>query len=280
MFSLDKGRPIAKIVGGDYDGEIIHLKKEEDNDNCSCCKKCSYKCENKPCCRKCKKYYDDSSDEEDDLGKSVVLTNGKLMPLPNIETREIPLIAGPSGSGKSTIAGNYSAAFKQIFPDKDFFVFSRKPSDPALDYLHPHRVLIDESLLENPIDITQELSDGALLLFDDVNTIQDDKLKKYIDKLMSDVMEIGRSYGIYIIITNHLVIPNEKKFARTVLNEMHSLTFFPKSGSAQQITYALKTYFGLNKNQIQDLLELPSRWVMVYKNYPQFVMYDKGCFLL
>jgi hypothetical protein len=97
---------------------------------------------------------------------------------------------------------------------------------------------------------------------------------------MSDIMEIGRKLNIWLVITNHLVIPNEKKMARTIMNEMHSMTVFPKSGSAQQIRYALKTYFGLTNKQIDEIIKMPSRWITVYKSYPQYVLYDKGSFIL
>lgn len=316
MFSLKSGRPIAKIVGGKYDGKILHLKTENDKPvkkatkpknmrkkgGCnSCCGGCSVRCVKIKCCKRCQihKYEDEDSDYTDsdsDLSSSdsesdseddaeidrnyFELTDGKLEQVPNIESREISYIAGPSGSGKSTYASNYAKYLRKIFPEKDLYIFSRKDSDEPLDKLKPIRIKIDESLVENPIDLTKELSDGAIVIFDDVNTILDDKQKKAVDKLMADIMEVGRSYGIYTIITNHLVIPNEKKSARTILNELHTLTVFPRSGSAQQIRYALKTYFGLNNKQVDLILKLPSRYVTVSKSYPMYVLYDQGAFVL
>jgi hypothetical protein len=292
MLSLKKGRPIAKIIGGPDNNEILGVVTEDEMK--SCCSKCSDKCYKKKCCNKCCKLksqdedsdYDSeefnsessSEDEEDETYFEV--DNGKLMQLPNIESREIAYIAGPSGSGKSTYAADYAEYLKKIFPEKDLYVFSRKDDDPPLDKLKPIRIKIDESLVQNPIDLTKELSDGAIVIFDDVNTIIDDKQKKAVDKLMADIMEVGRSYGIYIIITNHLVIPSEKKIARTIMNELHTLTIFPKSGSAQQIRYALKTYFGLDRKQIELILKLPSRFVTISKSYPMYVLYDKGAFIL
>ena len=55
------------------------------------------------------------------------------------------------------------------------------------------QVKIDETILEHPINIETELRGGSILLFDDCNTIQNDKVKKQIDKLMGDIMEIGES---------------------------------------------------------------------------------------
>ena len=89
-------------------------------------------------------------------------------------------------------------------------------------------------------------------------------------------MKVGIKLNCNMIVTSHLVVPNEKKIARTVLNEMHSLTVFPEIGQCQQIKYALKTYFGMNNNQIDKILSTKSRWVRISKTYPQYVVHSGG----
>lgn len=278
MLSFNKGRPLAKIYGGKLNGEIIYLNNNEEMDTGPCCKKCSKRCVKRPCCGGCNMCYE----QDEDIGDSMEIDDGKLVPIPNIDQRSVDYIAGPSGSGKSTYASTLAKAFTRLFPEKNFYVFSRTDArnDPVFAGMRPIQITIDESIVEHPIDITRELTGGCIVLFDDCNTIQDDKQKKAIDKLMADIMEVGRKLGIWIIITNHLVIPNEKKVARTIMNEMQSLTVFPKSGSVQQIRYCLKQYFGLNNKQIDEIINLPSRWVTVYKNYPMCVLYDKGAYIL
>jgi hypothetical protein len=305
MLSFDKGRPVAKVINGKDNGTIINVLTGDEHES-ACCKKCSNKCFKKRCCKNCMMYNDSESGNDSDSDYSdedtfrkvpksqykrklkcspksetfehFIIDDGKLQQIPNIESREIAYIAGPSGSGKSTYAAKYIAYLKKIFPEKDFYVFSRKDSDPPIDSLNPIRIKIDNGIVENPIDLTKELSEGAIVLFDDVNTVLDDKQKKAVDKLMSDIMEVGRSFDIYLVITNHLVIPNEKKVARTIMNELHTLTVFPKSGSSQQIKYALKTYFGFNNKQIDQILTLPSRAVTISKSYPQYVLFDQGIY--
>jgi len=256
MLNLNKGRPLAEINGGEYDGEILYLQKDDEQ-----------------------QYSDESSG--DNFGSDFD-TDGRLDSLLDITQRSVSYIAGPSGSGKTTYAMNLVKKYHKVFPEKEFYLFSRTDyhNDPVYQGMRINQVNINQDLLQHPIDVEHELTGGSILLFDDCNTIQDDKLKKNIDKLMADIMEVGRKLDITIIITNHLVIPNEKKIARTIMNEMQSLTVFPKSGSSQQIQYALKTYFGLNKNQIQQIIELPSRWVTIHKNYPMCVVYEHGCFIL
>lgn len=280
MLSLSQGRPFAKIVGGKMNGKIIHI---DTGDN-KCCGGCSDKCTSrKKCCGGCKMCCSSKGAgliKRNEIGNEFTIEDeGKMMHIPNIDTREVPFIAGPSGSGKSTYAANYIKMFKKIFPKNDIFVFSRLAEDPVIDALDPTRIIIDESLIENPIDATSELSEGSLVLFDDIDTVQDKKLKDAISKLKNDILEIGRHSNIYCVNTSHLINSNDKKDARTMMNECHSLTVFPKSGSAYQIKYALKNYFGLSPQQIQEILDLPSRWVTLFKSYPQCVLHEKGCYI-
>lgn len=282
MLSLDinVGKPIAKIEGGSYDKEIITLIDPYTIDQKSCCKKCSKKCEKKRCCGGCKMCF--NKKPTSNMGKHAKTIEGKITQLPNFFERSVHYICGPSGSGKTTEAVNIAQAFKKVFPKKDIYLFSRSDAedDPALVKLKPIQIKINESLIENPIDITKELNGGTLIIFDDCNTIQDLKLKKIVENLMKDIIEIGRKLKIWIIITNHLVIPDEKKIARCIMNEFQTITVFPQSGSRQQIEYAFKTYIGLKKSTINEILSLPTRALTVSRTYPQYVIYDSGVMLL
>lgn len=254
MLSYEEGKPIA------LDGKnVIHLKEKEDDGS---------------------EYSDSFSSDDGDM--SEIFSRYRIEPILDMDNRDISYIAGPSGSGKTSFAVMLIKRFLKVHPDKDFYLFSRTDyrTDPAFSKMRINQVMIDGTLVTDPIDITQELSDGCIVLFDDCNTIQDDKIKKSVDKLLSDILEVGRKLCIWTIITNHLVIPNEKKIARTILNELHSLTVFPKSGSAQQISYVLKQYFGLSRQQIENIIQLPSRWVTIHKNYPMYVLYEKGAYIL
>jgi len=278
----NKGRALAKVKGGKYNGEILFLDTEEkceDENECCCkCRICSIKCIKNPCCKKCKQYTKNFIDYYE---KYFVINDGILLPLTKEHERSVDYISGPSGSGKSHYAADLARSFQFMHPDKDIYIFSRTEpkNDPAFKKINFIPIPIDDSIVTDPIDITRELTRGCLVIFDDCNTIIDDKQKKAVDNLMSDIMEVGRKLDIWIIITNHLVNPNEKKLGRTIMNEMQTFTFFPKSGSAHQIKYCLQKYFGLSNKQITAILNLPSRWVTIHKNFPLTVMYDKGAFL-
>lgn len=281
MFSLSRGTPIALVKKGKFDGELLCLV---DIDSGDCCDKCSERCyqSKKKCCSKCNLSSIRKEDDHLDLSADVTFSMSKLKPLVKMYERAVEYIAGPSGSGKSTMANSLIENYTKVNPKAEVFIISRTDyrTDPALKDLKIKQIKIDDRLLEKPLDITKDFSKGTLILFDDCNTVQDDKLRKYLEKLISDILEVGRKLGIYIIITSHLLIPNEKKFARTILNEVQYMTVFPKSGSSQQIRYALKTYFGLTDKQVSKILDLESRWVRISKSYPMYVLYDHGAYIL
>jgi hypothetical protein len=298
MFNTQIGKPIGLLGGNSktklylldpddkkYKDQIDKIKNSKTKrSNIKCCRYHSLKCDRIECCNRCPYYYtSDSDDDIEDFGMKEFTTKLDISPLPDLENRFIEYIAGPSGSGKSTMATDLAHKYQKEFPKRKIFIFSRTDAknDPAYKDLRFKQFKINDELINNPLDITKEVSkNGCLLIFDDCGTIHDEALKKEIEKLICDAMEVGRKLQVCLIITNHLVIPNERKFARTMMNELTNFTFFPKSGSGQQITYALKTYFGLSKKQIERLLQLDSRYVRISKGYPQYVQYAHGANIL
>jgi hypothetical protein len=247
--SFEDGRPIAKIITGKYKGKVIFIDADE----------------NAPGAKYSK----------------IDLRKNKVQPVLDPEIRDIAYIAGPSGSGKSTLASKLALTFKKLFPKKDIYFFSRKnwEEDPAFKKIKPIQVIIDKALVEDPI-VMEDIDPGSLLIFDDVSTITNKAQKDSVYGLIKDVLEVGRARKLDMIITNHLINPNDREFARTILNELKSLTVFPKAGSAYQIRYALKNYFGLSKKQIDEILRIKSRWVTIYKTYPMTILYENGAYIL
>jgi adenosyl cobinamide kinase/adenosyl cobinamide phosphate guanylyltransferase len=270
-FSFESGKALALIRGGVDDGEIVFIDTSPD---CQC-EDCNLKrCKKAPCCSGCC-YHNEGGGR---LESKDLETDGTFEMVPN-ETDRIIYIAGPSGSGKSTFAGKYIEKYRRLHPEAPFFVFSRLPDDPAIDHLEPHRVALDDELVETPIEITEEVVPGTVILFDDTDTLQNKKIQTAVNKIKADIMEIGRHLDIKCVITSHLVNANDRATTRTTLNELNTLTVFPHAGSAYQIGYCLKQYFGFSAKQIKALLDLPSRWVTIFKNYPNIVLSEKRCLL-
>lgn len=281
----DVGKPIAIIHGGIDDGEIISIiddskkiTKYMDTPNHGGMRNyLDYDSEDD---------YSDDDYDDDDINDTEyeVEDGGILVPLPSMDTRQVTYIAGPSGSGKSTYASVQAEKYRKIFPGQQIYIFSRLDQDPAFDNkFNPPiiRMKIDENLIKHPIDIAKQLKGGCLVIFDDIDTIQDDKLKKAVLKLENDILEIGRHNNIYIIACCHLINSNDKKFSRTILNEANTITVFPKSGCSYQIEYLLKKYFGMTEKKAKELLaSVDSRWITLFKGYPQTICWEHGCKLL
>ena len=128
------------------------------------------------------------------------------------------------------------------------YVFSSLPDDESLDSIKPKGVVLDESLIDDPIDI-KKFAD-TVVKFDDVHVLTNKKIKEEVCKLMNQGLDIGRHYRINMVITNHL--PSNRKETRRVLNESSSFTYFPHSATAK-IRYVLENDVGIDKNRITYL---------------------------
>lgn len=309
--SFDEGRPIGIIKGGEHKNQILYIqsgdKKKEKARKKIKIKDIPYDkmmmlddlffngvkgrmklleleklkraiaIQQEPLDPKLNKMYHDANEIlQGKLNKELVLHSGEIIPVPKVDGRECLYICGPSGSGKSTYISQYVERWKKIYPKKDIVLFSRVSEDEPIDKLKPLRIKIDENLIDMPIE-PEELAD-SLVIFDDTDTIPEKNLRDAMISLKDDLLEIGRHHNIYVVISSHLI--NNYKESRKILNECHQMTVFPSSGSAYPIKYCLKNNFGMDKKQIQRLMKLPSRWVTIFKHFPQTVMYSKGAYLL
>ena len=242
------GKFLAKVEGGKYDKKIISVTAEHKT-------------------------------EEDTYSKPFhcLTIDGKFQQVPDPETeRQILYITGASGSGKSTYTANYIKNYKKMFPKNEIYCLSALKDDESLDVIQPKRIIIDESLVSDPIDI-EEFKDSCIV-FDDIDVISNKKQRDAVYSLLNQGLETGRHFGVTIIITNHL--PTAGKDTRRVLNECHSVTYFPHSGSARALKYLLTEYLGLDKHSMSKIKGLKSRWATVFKNYPNVVMKEKDIWLL
>jgi len=210
-------------------------------------------------------------------GSEVELTDGTMHLTfdPKVE-RQVHYITGQSGSGKSTITGELVKNYHKIFPKNDIFLFSNKPSDPALDcFKYITRVPFVEELIEDPIDLA--MIKNSLVIFDDVEGTTDKKIEKELVRISELILNQGRASRVSFIYISHLA--NDYKRTRTILNEMNSITVFPQFCSAYSLKYLLEKYLGFGKEDIKKLTNLPSRSVTILKA-PTTVVHEKGVYLL
>lgn len=210
----------------------------------------------------------------------------KFEPVLDSDGRSITYICGASGSGKSTLARSMIDKFHILFPNSPIYMFSRLTKDPAFDDLESKQILtripINNELVQNPVDIIKDIEQWSMVIFDDIDTIADKKQLTALNNIKSQILEIGRHKNIYLIVTSHLINSGDRNATRTMMNEMSSLVIFPRGGgSAYQQRYALKNYLGMNNKHIDEILDTSdSRWVLISKNYPQYVLTEKQCYVI
>ena len=307
MFSLtlDDGRPIAFINGGEHDHEILYLnnetdhkiKKEIDIDEIAILienlyrtmgNKITFKTleqlreaildHKRPANREIARHYDHALKILDkNKNKEIILKEGQLTTMFDTSLqRQVFMVSGMSGSGKSTYTASLCRTYKKQFPDNSIILFSNKPSDPVFDRLdYVQRIVINEDLLEDPITLNE--MENSLIVFDDVEYSSNKQIDNELDRIRDLILQQGRSYHCSFVYITHQ--SNNYKQTRTILNECNSITIFPSMTTRYSLNYLLSRYFGFSKNQINKICKLPSRWVTIYKS-PPLITYSSGAYLI
>jgi Cdc6-like AAA superfamily ATPase len=242
------GKPLARIVGGKYNNKVVSV-------------------------------YDKKDDEIKEMQYIKLKDDEYFQIIPGYGgERDCLYICGASGSGKSTFASKFIKDYikqkKKKKEEPNIYLFSAKNEDEALDDL-VQRVDINDDLIENPITI--EETSNCLLVYDDIDVINNKKLKEAVWDSLNNSLQIGRSYNVSVIITNHL--PTMGKQTGIVLFEYHSVTFFPNDLN-RKLRYMLESYCGLSQQDIDKLKKIRSRSITIFRHYPKVVMSEKLIFML
>tara|TARA_R110002096_G_scaffold376374_1_gene570068 strand:- start:77 stop:910 length:834 start_codon:yes stop_codon:yes gene_type:complete len=196
-----------------------------------------------------------------------------FFPLPQKHSERI-YISAPSGAGKSTFIGKYLGELRKVKGKKrPIFIFSRVENDEPLDVYKPIRIPLDRKIFDEEPLKPEDFRD-CILVFDDIDTLIDKPLLKYLQHFRDDLLECGRHYGITTISTTHQIL----NFAETrkLLNEATAIIIFPKATGNYQLRSFLERYMGFDKEQIEHIKTLPSRWLYLSKEYPLYMIYEKG----
>lgn len=301
MFTLEKNKsdmPIA-IIRGDtpLDNEIVYMRKQGDEDGSP--KKAGRRYAKrggkiKPKKVRFSKYeeYDDSQAEDDDFEdddfedeeeeeeneytRNLQLDSGKFELLPNTEERQRHniYVCGRSGSGKSTWIRNYIKNYLKMKKGNPVYVFSALTEDPAFDDLKINRIVLDEDIVNNPIE-PAELRD-SLCVFDDIDVISDPRIKKAVIELQDKCLEIGRHSALDLCCSSHKICDYRR--SRTLLNESSHIVIFPVRGN-NLTKYFLDKYSGLDKANIKRIYNSKSRWTTIQINHPGFILQEKELYL-
>jgi hypothetical protein len=118
----------------------------------------------------------------------------------------------------------------------------------------------------------------CLFIFDDIDKISPEKLRKAINDFKDYVMQLGRSENVNLILCDHMLTKYQK--TREDLNECTAVVIFPRTNTKQIRRYLGDDYLGFDKEQLEEILSDKNRWVMVYTQHPQVAVTEKKVWIL
>ncbi len=197
-------------------------------------------------------------------------------------SRHVIFVVGQGGSGKSFWCASYAKRYLKMFKKSEVYIFSQKDKDEAYDNImkeckRMHRVILDETYLEGEERLSFKDFDNTLLIFDDVQCIEG-SIGKEVRLLRKEALELGRSHNISVCMTEHIACDGEA--TKGLINESTHYVFF-RGANHNNTTRLLEKYIGFQdeKEEIPRIFDLPSRWKLISKEYPKYVMYESGCYI-
>lgn len=217
--------------------------------------------------------------ERQALNKEMIIDDGILKPYVNKKQKDrfTYYISGANGCGKSTFISFIIQSYKKAYKNGKIYLFSEKDEDQALDKFNPIRIELDEELIKEPISL-DEFPKNSLVIFDDIDSIANKKLKHSVYNTINLLLKVGRSAKINTIVSSHMM--SNYAETRHFINESANICIFPQTGSVHYLQSFLKKYIGLSKKEINDVLDLDTRYCVFHKNIPKYYWHQHGCKLI
>lgn len=225
--------------------------------------------------------YDTADVMLDELEKKQIVIDSKLghfQVCPDVENDAWfghTAVFGASGSGKSTWIGNFVKRYTKQFPETEVLIFSPIRDDEALKKLNAKYIKIDESIVEEPLSIDEFVD--SILIFDDIESINNKKFKEAIIDFRDQVLETGRHKKICAICVSHIILGGQS--TKKILNECGTTVLFPHS-NFNGIRNLLTRYYGMDKDNVSFVKDTPSRWVCVKRDYPTTIITENSVKIL
>lgn len=193
-----------------------------------------------------------------------------IQQIPDKETeRSILYITAPSGSGKSYYTREYVAEYHKMFPKRQVFIFSALEDDVTLDKLkYIKRIKIDKPEFLS-MSLTSEDFKDSLVIFDDVDSITTKPIKVKVYSILTSINNCGRHFNVSVIYTSHIACGGNE--SKSILNECHSLTVFPKNLGGKSSKYLFDNYLGLDKEEIKKIKNIKGRYATIVKSFPMVI---------
>ena len=218
---------------------------------------------------KLQRKYGDAIEYVKMCGKKYLEFNESIYPIIQDESYRI-YISGLSGSGKSTAVSMFLKHNPPRMKGAGIFLFSPIYDDKALVNI---KNLIHIDLLDIEAELKGELQlehipPGSVLIFDDVESY-DKKIRKLYMDFRDIALERGRHFSISCITVSHNA--RNGNTTKASIRESQYWILFPKHNSTDAKNI-LKLYGGLSTSEIQQVIDLKSRWVLYKKSVPKYAV--------
>lgn len=191
-----------------------------------------------------------------------------------LEEHEVIFVTGPPKCGKTYWVNEYVKMFKYIY-NKPVYRISRIVHDETIKNEEENYIYIP---INDELQLKMEHFENSLIIFDDIESSEFPKASKMAFNFMDDVCKNGRHHKISVIFCNQECRMGNK--TKPILSTVTSIVIFPLNTSLYQTEKLLKDHIGMSKKQINDALKLNSRWIVINRASPQYIMYDHGIYIL
>ncbi len=216
--------------------------------------------------------------------------------------RDFIIVTGPSGVGKSWWAADYCVTYHHTHPERKVYLFSGKNTDEAFDKIKDVVTRLPreewsafmgnvEAESEGPkrkrrkveFELPADTNDvsvyaNTLFVFDDIDDILPEALKRKVYAFKEFLTRLGRSSGIDLVLCNHLHLDYHK--TRSELNECTAVVLFPRSSTIHHMQRYMKEHLGLDKDNINKIIDEKYKWAMLYTQHPMAVITQQEMWLL
>ena len=212
-----------------------------------------------------------------------------FMPTPKANGRQILICAAPSGAGKSVFCNQYIKLFHKLHPNRKIYIISHLESDPSLEdglsklidkeivqRLKINHEIVDDYMSDGGFKI-EELKDSCLLC-DDYDSINDKKIRSFIEHILDCCMKIGRHENINLLITSHLLYSggSSKIHNRLILSEANGFCLFPSRSTVKALKYLGENYLGIDGKKMNEMRTWNDRYVYINKS-PCYIIGQYRC---
>jgi hypothetical protein len=211
------------------------------------------------------------------------------VPAPQEKQNRRMFISGAPGSGKSYFINRMLRTFMMTQNGWNYkpkvYVFSCLEHDPSLEEEMNKKYFKRIPCGDNTIlDIyektgqTFSAKDFAgnsdeqqnWVIFDDIQAILDPKINKMVEKIKDECMMQARQHNLNVICVAHEMQGGNK--TKTNIKLSSDVVVFPQMGNKAQVETFLDQRMHWKDPEIQRVMNLDSRWVMISKTCPGYVL--------